>query len=56
MKSRQEWWENFLLQGQLSVLTVSVSADSISVSVPPLLYGSWHATARLTCTRRMWLE
>ena len=33
-KSLLEWWENFLLQGQLSVLTL------ISVSVPPPCYRS----------------
>ena len=31
-KSQLEWWENFLLQGQLSVLTF------ISVSIPHLCY------------------
>ena len=33
-ESRQEQWENFLFQGQLSVLTL------ISVSVPPPCYRS----------------
>ena len=33
-ESPQEWWENFLLRGQLSVLTL------ISVSIPPPCYCS----------------
>ena len=59
-KSLQERRENFVLQGQLSVLTL------ISVSVPPPRYRSkrsrsfcqkcrWLVTAEHTYTLRMWL-
>ena len=61
-ESRQERRENFLLQGQLSVLTL------ISVSVPAPCYRiarkrsrsfcqkcRWQVTAKYACTLRMWL-
>ena len=58
-ESLQEWRENFLLQGQLSVLTV------ISVSVPPPVARKrprsfrqkcrWQVIAKHAYTLRMWL-
>ena len=49
-ESRQERRDNFLLQGQLSVLTF------ISVSVPPPCYRQkcrWQVTAKYACTLHM---
>ena len=61
-KSPHEWWENFVLQGQLSVLIL------ISVSIPPhvttVAYKKsqsfhqkcrWQVTAKLTHTSYTWL-
>ena len=59
----EEWWEKFILQGQLSVLTL------ISLSVPPPCYCSspwkilvilpkvhrWQVTAKHVCTLCMWI-
>ena len=61
-ESLQEGWKNFLLQGQLSVLTL------ISMSVPPRVTAvvrkrprsfcqkcKWQVTAKHAYTLRMWL-
>ena len=56
-ETQQEWWENFLLQGQFSVMTISLILVSIPVFPPEFAVAcerldwlfsfkfSWHATS-----------
>ena len=59
--SRQEWWENFLLQGQLSVLLFWYSFHPCVTTVACKRSWSfcrkcrWQVTAKHTYTLRMWL-
>ena len=66
-KSRQEWWMNFLLQGQLSVLTLilvsnpppfcrpHVTAVACKWSLSFCQKCRWQVTAKHTYTLPMWL-